>query len=69
MIVGNEGDEAAIEIGQQSFDGGSPDIFACGFGCKQHNPFSLVHHHSLNDHQPDVGLAESNAVAKKGTAI
>jgi hypothetical protein len=25
-----------------------------------------VHHHSLNDHQAYVGLAESDAVAKKG---
>ena len=28
-----------------------------------------MHHHSLNDHQADVSLAESDAVAKKGTAV
>ena len=69
VIVGNEGDESAVEIRQEELNGRSPDIFARCFRREQHNAFAFMHHHALDDHEADVGLAETDAIAKECTPV
>ena len=61
--------EISAQIAEISSDVPLPDIIAGRLGDDQDHPLALVNHQPLNQHQADKGLAESDAVAKKGPAV
>ena len=50
-------------------DGGLPDIFASCLGGEDYDPLALVHHHPFDQHQSDVGLAQTHAVAEESAPV
>ena len=65
VVVGNESDEAAVQVRKQALNDRSPNIFAGRFGSEQHDTFPFMHDHAFQDHEAYICLAKTNAVAKE----
>ena len=69
MAVGNEGLEITGEVAQQGFRHGFPNVFLRRLWRKENHPFAMMRDHPLDEHESDVCLAESDAIAKESGTV
>ena len=69
VVVAEQIDEAAVQVGQQRLDRRLPHVFPRGFRSEEDDVLCLLGDEPLDEYQPDVGLAEADAVAQECAAV
>jgi hypothetical protein len=59
----------AEQVGQALSKGALPDRFASGLRYEERHLQSVMDDQPLDEHQPDIGLAEAHAVTKESAAV
>ena len=59
----------AEQVRQALPQGALPHRFAPGLGHKERHLQAVMHDQAFDQHQADIGLAEADTIAKKGTSI